>query len=140
MGNPGSRFASRELYRDYNPRHLSNAQRVTYDKNRNWNSRPVRKNDPDGATIPEIAAIGGMTVERVKRVIAGEEDITTGEHNRLLIAFQIYLWWNGYRLKQSWTVRPNEVRFIYLQARMYWDELCRQLRADLEAAFATING
>ena len=93
-----------------------------------------------GATIPEIAAIGGMTVERVKRVIAGEEDITTGEHNRLLIAFQIYLWWNGYRLKQSWTVRPNEVRFIYLQARMYWDELCRQLRADLEAAFAPING
>jgi len=92
-----------------------------------------------GATIPETAAIAEMTIERVRSVIAGRDDITQEEHGRLLGAFQIYLWWNGYRLKQSWTLKPEEVRFIYEQSRLFWDELCRHLKADLEKAIAKIN-
>tara|TARA_R110000824_G_scaffold270393_1_gene458843 strand:+ start:4553 stop:4933 length:381 start_codon:yes stop_codon:yes gene_type:complete len=93
-----------------------------------------------GCSIPETAAIAGMTVERIKLVIAGKEDITIAEHNSLLTAFGIYLWWNGYRLKQSWTFKPEEIRTIYAQSQIYWDELCRHLKTDLEKAIATING
>lgn len=92
-----------------------------------------------GATIPQTAAIAEMTIERVRSVIAGKEDVTIEEHNRLLSAFSVYLWWNGYRLRQKWTNKPEEIQFIYSQALVYWDELCRQLKADLEAALATIN-
>ena len=92
-----------------------------------------------GATIPETAAIAEMTIERVRCVIAGKEDITSEEHNRLLCGFQIYLWWNGYRLKHSWTRKPEEIRNIYAQSLMYWDELCRHLKADLEKAIAKTN-
>ena len=92
-----------------------------------------------GATIPDLAAISEMTVERVKDIIAGREDITTEEHDRLQSAFGVYLWWNGYRLRQGWTRRPEEISFIYSQAKVYWEELCRHLRADLEEAHATLN-
>jgi len=92
-----------------------------------------------GAPIPESAAIAEMTVERVRLVIAGREDITAAEHERLLSAFQSYLWWNGYRHKQRWSKKPETIVAIYSEALVFWDELCRHLKSDLEKAHATVN-
>ena len=91
-----------------------------------------------GASIPEIAAVAEMTVERVKIVIAGREDITPREHDRLLSIFGVYLWWNGYRLRQAWTKKPEEIKQIHMQARQYWDELCRYLKQDIEEAYEKV--
>lgn len=91
-----------------------------------------------GASIPEVAAIAHMTVERVRDVISAKKEVTPEEHTRMLNAFTIYLWWNCYRKKQSWARKPEEVRFIYQVSMVYWDELCRHLKVDIEEAYEEV--
>ena len=88
-----------------------------------------------GASIPEVAAIAQMTVERVKEVIGARQEVTPDEHTRMLNAFTIYLWWNCYRKKQHWARQPKEVKFIYQVSIVYWDDLCTYLKQDIEEAY-----
>lgn len=92
-----------------------------------------------GATIPEIAGMAEMTVERVKLVIAGKSDVTHREHRLMMAAFGIYLWWNSWRRKQKWAYHPQEIESVYLESKRYWSELCSYLREDLEEAYRSLH-